>query len=66
MGKNWDWSKIKDGFSGFEDLAVDFVNDIFKNNTWEATKRTRDGNKDAYTIILGYSLDEKDSKYWWM
>lgn len=66
MKKPLDWSKIQNGFSGFEDLAVDFVKDTFKNNKWIPTQKTRDGNRDAYTIVFGCDLKETTNKYWWM
>ncbi len=62
----WEWSKIENGFSGFENLAVDFVNDIFNDYNWIPTKKTRDGNKDAYTIVFGCNLKDSNSKCWWM
>ena len=38
----FDWGKIKNGFSGFEKLAVRFVNDQFSvSRPWTQTKKTR-------------------------
>ena len=63
----FDWGKIKNGFSGFENLAVRFVNSQFPTSRpWEQTKKTRDGNKDAYTIVLGYQPYPAKEEQWWM
>lgn len=63
----FDWGKIKNGFSGFENLAVRFVNSQFPaSRPWEQTKKTRDGNKDAYTIVLGYQPYPAKEEQWWM
>ncbi len=63
----FDWAKIKDGFSGFEKLAVKFVNDQFPaSRPWKQTKETRDGNRDAYTIVLGYQPYPAKEEQWWM
>lgn len=63
----FDWGTIKNGFSGFEKLAVRFVNDQFPaSSTWRQTKKTRDGNRDAYTIILGYQPYPAKEEQWWM
>lgn len=65
--KVFDWGKIKNGFSGFEELAVQFVNDQFPTSRpWQQTKKTRDGNRDAYTIILGYQPYPAKEEQWWM
>lgn len=34
----------------FEDMALDYVSDIYSEYTWEATRRTRDGNRDFHNI----------------
>ena len=63
----FDWGKIKNGFSGFEKLAVRFVNDQYPaSRPWKQTKKTRDGNRDAYTIILGYQPYPAKEEQWWM
>ena len=63
----FDWGKIKNGFSGFEKLAVRFVNDQFSvSRPWTQTKKTRDGNRDAYTIVLGYQAYPAKEEQWWM
>ena len=60
-----EWNKIKDGFHGFEKLAKDFVQDRYRNVTWKATGETRDGNKDAIALILGFH-SENQKQEWWM
>lgn len=49
-----DWSKLKENEQGkgFEELAIDYLKDTFKTNSWIQTQLTRDGNKDAYSIIF--------------
>lgn len=44
-----DWTKIKEGFRGFEKLAVEFVqeNEKSQKSRWKKTKDTRDENHDA-------------------
>ena len=60
------WDKIKNGFRGFEKLATDFVQDQNRNIIeWEQTKETRDGNKDAVAIVLGFH-SENQKQEWWM
>lgn len=76
---NIDWRKLKNGFSDFEKIAVDLVND--KDNDdhykWEQTKGTRDHNHDGIlvkettavstektAVFVGYSHNNID--VWWM
>lgn len=66
MRENIDWEKIRDGFRGFEKLAVEFVSFKYKNVNWEDTAPTRDGNTDAIAIIMGYQLLENQPAQWWM
>ena len=62
-----DWSKIKNGYQGFEDLAYLFVADKFKGPSgWVHSPYTRDNNRDAYTIILGYQPYTTSKQQWWM
>ena len=51
-----DWSSIINGAVGFEMLAQKYVASEFQfpYGAWKETPQTRDGNKDAYTIIIGY------------
>lgn len=72
-----DWKSIKNGYKGFENLAVNFVNSMSKtkNNQWEKTKDTRDQNHDAVrlcgksdfwettSLYIGYATD---NDIWWM
>ena len=53
-----DWSNIIDGAIGFEKLAQEYVKSEFQfpYGAWKETPLTRDGNKDAYTIIRLPSL----------
>ncbi|MDR2162792.1 MAG: ATP-binding protein [Clostridiales Family XIII bacterium] len=63
-----DWGKIHEGYSGFEKLAFEYVNVEFKdsNRKWRSTKKTRDGNKDAYAIIVGFHPPGEIGETWWM
>lgn len=63
---NINWNEIKDGFRGFEKLALDYVKDNFNNPTWKKTKETRDGNKDAVAYIFGYQSTNNKGTQWWM
>ncbi|MCH5349624.1 MAG: hypothetical protein J1E40_09890, partial [Oscillospiraceae bacterium] len=60
------WEQIKDGFRGFERLALEFVKKQFKNPTWEKTSETRDGNKDAIAYVFGYRSNKTQQAQWWM
>lgn len=60
------WGKIKDGFRGFERLALLFAKDQFENPSWKKTSETRDGNKDAIAYVFGYQSNEKHKAQWWM
>ncbi|MCM1252213.1 MAG: hypothetical protein NC321_05285 [Clostridium sp.] len=61
-----EWEKIKNGFSGFENLACKYVEMNFPNPTWTPTNPTRDGNKDAVAVFLGYKENESSMEKWWM
>lgn len=75
---NLDWGRIKDGFKGFEKLAVEFVNENEpkKGSSWEKTKDTQDKNHDALLISQEYSKVDpevaifvgysNDIDAWWM
>lgn len=64
---SFDWGAIKDGFSGFEKLAYRFVSEHFPTpHAWKQTKPTRDGNRDAYTIVFGYQPYPAKEEQWWM
>ena len=54
-----DWTKIKNDSKGFEDLAREYVKDVFSfpYGEWKETSTTHDGNKDAYTIIIGFHIN---------
>ena len=62
------WAAIKDGYNGFEQLAKEYVESEFKfpYGEWKKTQQTRDGNKDAYTIIVGYHPYIDQDETWWM
>lgn len=62
------WGNIKDGPAGFESLALKYVEREFRfpNGAWKATAGTHDGNKDAYTIIVGYHPYADQDETWWM
>ena len=66
MKNTLDWGKIKNGFSGFEKLALLYVKETFENSSWTATPATRDGNKDAVAIVLGYQAGILEDQKWWM
>lgn len=63
-----DWSSIIDGAVGFERLAQKYVASEFQfpYGAWKKTPQTRDGNKDAYTIIIGYHPYAEQNETWWM
>lgn len=63
-----EWNEIKDGAVGFEKLAREYVRDVyeFPCGKWEKSPQTHDGNKDAYTIIIGYNPRPFDNEVWWM
>lgn len=65
---NIEWNEIKDGANGFEKLARDYVQDVyqFPYGKWEKSPQTHDGNKDAYTIIIGFNPIPFDNEVWWM
>ena len=62
------WKDINDGALGFEHLATRYVEEKFKfpNGNWQPTKETRDGNKDAYTVIIGFHPGIDKEETWWM
>ncbi|MCD1259242.1 ATP-binding protein [Paenibacillus athensensis] len=61
------WGSIKEGFRGFENLAYEYVQKEFENASgWNATPKTRDGNKDAFTIVVGYQPYVGAKEEWWM
>lgn len=63
----FDWSKIINGCVGFEKLACRYVSEFYNSPSgWIPTQATRDGNKDAYTIILGFKPNEVTNEQWWM
>lgn len=63
-----DWTKIKNGSRGFEDLAREYVKDTFHvfSGSWKDTPQTHDGNKDAFAVIIGYKPTPEDNEIWWM
>lgn len=71
MNYKIDWSNIKNGYKGFEALAVRYVQSNY-DSRFEHTRDTRDGNKDAvlirdeYTIVLGFQRKENVAEEWWM
>lgn len=62
------WELIQDGAAGFEALAVEYVSAEYRYpcGKWKHTQQTRDGNKDAYTIIIGYHPYVDQNETWWM
>lgn len=63
-----DWTKIKNASKGFEELAREYVKDVFSfpYGTWKKTSTTHDGNKDAYTVIIGFHPNLLENEVWWM
>lgn len=66
MTFNIKWETIENGFRGFEKLAYEYVADILPNKTWKRTQETRDGNKDACAIFMGYQPIGSEPTQWWM
>ncbi len=65
--KNFNWANIERGFKGFEDLAFDYVKKEFpSNDEWQQTKYTQDGNRDGYSIVLGFRPHDFSPEEWWM
>lgn len=58
------WEKINRGYSGFEDLANEYVKFVFSQYNWQPTKRTRDGNHDGYAIISCFSCNIDKYEIW--
>lgn len=73
-----DWTKLKKGYKGFENLAVEFIKETEKKQgfSWKRTKDTRDKNHDAiaakeasssksldFAIFVGYFTG---ADIWWM
>lgn len=67
MGK-FEWKDIKDGFRGFERLALEYVRRecSIGGISWEKTPETRDGNRDGYSVILGFRPNDLSPEEWWM
>lgn len=71
MSYKINWSNIKNGYKGFEALAVKYVQMEYDSG-FSHTGDTRDGNKDAalekevFTIVLGYQPSSNASEEWWM
>jgi hypothetical protein len=63
-----DWENICNGFRGFEKLALKYVETEFQFpcGPWKQTGETRDGNKDAYTVIVGFHPYVGKDETWWM
>ena len=64
-----DWDNIIGGPQGFEQLARDYVREVYKypDASWEETPQTHDGNKDGYIIIVGYHPESFiNDEVWWM
>lgn len=62
------WETIINGYTSFEALAMQYVAATFKfpYGEWKETQATRDGNKDAYTVIVGYHPFANKEETWWM
>lgn len=60
------WGTIKEGFRGFEKLALLFAEDRFPNPSWKKTGETRDGNTDAVAYVFGYRSNNNQQVQWWM
>lgn len=66
--KNFNWSNIINGFRGFEELAYEYVACEYETlqGNWIHTKATRDGNKDAFSLVCGFRPDDLSAEEWWM
>lgn len=62
MGINWVRLKNNKKGKGFEALAIEYLKSNFQGN-WEQTKQTRDGNKDAISIIYFNKEAWAEAKY---
>ena len=62
MGINWTKLKNNEQGKAFEALAIDYLKDNFKGD-WEHTQQTRDGNKDAFTIVFLDKESWAEAKY---
>ncbi len=62
MGINWQKLKNNKKGKGFEDLAIEYLKSNFQGN-WKQTKQTRDGNKDAVSIIYLNKEAWAEAKY---
>lgn len=63
------WDKIKDGFRGFEKLAVEFVRAEESRAgelDWTPTPATRDGNKDGVAVFVNWATGSAQETQWWM
>ncbi len=58
------WKNLKNNQQGkgFEKLAIEYLKDNFPGN-WEQTQTTRDGNKDAVSIVYLNKEDWAEAKY---
>lgn len=68
-----DWAKLYNKFGQsasskkFEDIALDYVQDVYSQYKWVPTKRTHDGNKDFHSLetellnMWGEAKYKKDS-----
>ena len=57
-----DSTEVEDG------RAREYVKDVFSfpYGEWKETSTTHDGNKDAYTIIIGFHPNLLENEVWWM
>ncbi|MCT4648477.1 MAG: AAA family ATPase [Carboxylicivirga sp.] len=62
MGINWQKLKNNKKGKGFEDLAIEYLKNNFQGS-WKQTKQTRDGNKDAVSIIYLNKEAWAEAKY---
>ncbi len=58
----WDTLKNNKQGKGFENLAIEYLKDNFPGN-WEQTQATRDGNKDAVSIVYLNKENWAEAKY---
>lgn len=65
--ESFHWGNIKRGFRGFEDLSLEYVaQEHCSPGGWNHTPYTRDGNRDACSVICGFRPNDLSPEEWWM
>lgn len=58
------WKDINLGHQGFENLANEYVQDVFAQYKWNPTQKTRDNNHDGYAIVTCFSQKMGTYEIW--